>query len=234
VVMARFGGSVSYDTGWLRTFKCGLDLIDERPCIEVSGRYDGEVVRCIPALKKVETPGMVQGGHALHAPKNGSSVGVNPIGFSKGEFRENMPRSVICPSNLLKDDILFAPNFIGVKEGMPDCVGEYIHSNREGLSGERGVVHRHIEGRIGVDSTPGALHFSRDLSDPTPFGALEKHVLVEMGQAFFARAFIGGPHTGPDLEVGHRGESGLSEQYGEAVVELLVVDFVRGQWNSRG
>ena len=36
----------------------------------------------------------------------------------------------------------------------------------------------------------------------------------------------GGAHVGPDLQIRDRGQSRLPEQDGEAVIELLVVDFV--------
>ena len=47
---------------------------------------------------------------------------------------------------------------------------------------------------------------------------------MKMGQARFVRAFIGGAHTRPDLDVGDRNPMCFPEQQGEPVFELLVVD----------
>lgn len=49
---------------------------------------------------------------------------------------------------------------------------------------------------------------------------------MEMSQTLFAFSLIGGAHVGPDLQIRDRGQSRLPEQDGEAVIELLVVDFV--------
>ena len=156
------------------------------------------------------------------------------VRLGKGEFREDMARRVIRPPDFLKNDFLFPADLFRVEDRVPDGVGKYVDSSREGFAGKRGVVDRHVEGRVGIDSPSGAFDFSGDLAYASSLGPLEEHVLMEMGQALFPGPFVGGSHVGPDLEIGHRGESGLPEKNGEAAIELLVVDIVGGQWNPRG
>ena len=85
------------------------------------------------------------------------------------------------------------------------------------------MVDGRVEGGIGVDLAAEPFDLPRDFADRAPGRALEEHVLVEMGEAFFAGAFVGRTDVGPDLELDHRVAVALAEQKGQAIREGAVV-----------
>jgi len=148
------------------------------------------------------------------------------VGLGKGEFRENMARCVIGSPDFLEDDFLLSPDLFWVEDRVPDGIGQYVDTRGQGFAGQCGVVDRHVERGIRIDSSASAFDFRGDLSYASTLGSLEEHVLMEVSEALFSRPLVSGPDPGPDLEIGHRGESRLPEKNGEAAIEFLVVDFV--------
>ena len=70
--------------------------------------------------------------------------------------------------------------------------------------------------------TAQALDVPGDLADAAALRSLEEHVLVEVGEAFLAGAFVGAAHAGPDLELDDGRAAALAQQDGQAVVEDAV------------
>ena len=126
----RFRGSLTDRSGRPSTRKRGLDLIDQGTGLEVSGRHEGQVVGRIPTLEEIHAERLIKRGYALHGSQDRSPVGVDLIGLSEGQLREDMARCVVGPSDLLKNDFLFAPDFLGVEERVLDRVGEHIDSGQ--------------------------------------------------------------------------------------------------------
>ena len=80
-----------------------------------------------------------------------------------------------------------------------------------------------IKGGIGIDMPTESFDIARDFADLAAFGALEEHVLVEVGKAFFAGALIGAAYLGPDLEFDDGGTVALAKQDLESVREHFIV-----------
>ena len=79
------------------------------------------------------------------------------------------------------------------------------------------MVDRDIEGRVGVDASPGTFDLGRDIAHPAVPGALEEHVLVEVREPEFTWTFIRRPDRHPDLQTHDRGEVRLAQQQRESV-----------------
>ena len=167
---------------------------------------------------------MIHGGHALGGAQDRRPVRVHPVGPPVAEIRENVSRGIFRAADFLDHDLLLALDFLGVENRVPHGVGQNIHRSAQGDTGYGRVIDGDIEGRVRVDASPSAFDFSGHFAHAAAGRALEEHVLMKMGQARFVRAFIGGAHTRPDLDVGDWNPMCFPEQQGEPVFELLVVD----------
>jgi hypothetical protein len=85
------------------------------------------------------------------------------------------------------------------------------------------VINGLIKGGIGIDMPTESFDIASDFTDLAAFGALEEHVLVEVGKAFFAGALIGAAYLGPDLEFDDGGAVALAKQDLESVREHFIV-----------
>lgn len=131
---------------------------------------------------------------------------------------------VLRAVDLLEHHVHLACQLLRIEDRVLHRVGEDVDPHAELAGGEGGVVAGHVEGREGVDAAAHALHRARDLAHVAALGALEEHVLVEVGQALLAGALVRRAHVRPDLDLRHGRHVHLAEDEGEAVRERLEVD----------
>ena len=124
----------------------------------------------------------------------------------------------------MPNDLGLAGHFVRVEDRVKQRIREDIDSGAQGVSGECRVVDRHVEGGVRVDASPRAFHISGNVAHAATLGALEEHVFVEVGQAFFTRPLVGGTHIDPELQVDHRCQVGFPQQDREAVRQDLVMN----------
>jgi len=110
-------------------------------------------------------------------------------------------------------------------------IGEHLHGIPPVPGGKGGVVHRVLVGGVGIDLAAHGLDGSGHLARGAGGGALEDHVLDEMGDARLMFFLVDAPCLVPDLDRGHLGAGGLLDQNGQAVVELVFME-VRGDFNG--
>ena len=93
---------------------------------------------------------------------------------------------------------------------MQHRVGQHLEAEVELRGGQRGVVDGDVERGVGVDASASALHLARHLAHAPALGALEEHVLVEVGETPLVVALVGRAHLRPDLELRHGRQMGLA------------------------
>ncbi len=84
------------------------------------------------------------------------------------------------------------------------------------------MINRRVEGGISIDVSAQPLDVAGDRTHVSAIGTLEEHMLMEMGETFFARPLVGGTDIGPDLQLDDRRAVALSEQDRQSVVENLL------------
>jgi hypothetical protein len=146
---------------------------------------------------------------------------------------EHAARRVVRATDLLEHHLDLVAHLVRVEAGVQHRVAEHVDAHVELLGGQGGVVDRDVVGGVGVDAAARALHLARDLAEAAPLGALEEHVLVEVGDAALVVALVGGADPGPDLELGHRRQLGGAEQHGEPVGQHLAGDVEPAQGGAR-
>ena len=137
---------------------------------------------------------------------------------------------VLVDLDLFEDDAAFALDFGGGEDGIEHQVGEDVE--RDGhVVGERLDVE--ADGLLageGVEVAADGVHFAGDVLGGAGAGALEDHVLDEVGDAVDFGSFAAGAGLDPDAH-GHGAEMvhALGEhdqavgQYGTAKISLSVI-----------
>jgi hypothetical protein len=125
---------------------------------------------------------------------------------------------------LLDDHLQLAPELVGVDHRVAEGVGLDIERGLETGGGEDGEVRGVVVRGAGVEVAARALGLPRDGSHPAARGALEEHVLEDVGDAGPAVGLVEEPrpHVGDDRHH-RRGVIGLHQQ-GQAVVQDLLSD----------
>ena len=162
-------------------------------------------------------------------------MAIRVLGVGRVEHRvaEHAAGRIVAAPDLLEHHLDLARDLVRIEERVEDRVAEHVDSGRERVRGRGGVVDGHVVRRVGVDPPARALDLSGDLAEPAPLGALEQHVLVEMGEAALVVALVGGARARPELELGDRGGVGLVQHDREPVRELLANDTALAHdWSS--
>ncbi len=99
--------------------------------------------------------------------------------------------------------------------------------------GKRRVVDGDVERGVGVDAPAGALDLAGDLAHAAALGALEEHVLVEVGEPGLVGALVRRAHVRPDLQLDDGREVGFAQQHREPVGKHFTADVGLAQGASR-
>ena len=97
---------------------------------------------------------------------------------------------VASGSDLLKDDMTFALELVGVEHGLGQDVGQDVERLRPVILEDAGVIGGGLHAGRGIDLAAGGFDLLGDGLGGAPFGALEGHVLEEMRDAVLLRQFV--------------------------------------------
>src|SRR6266853_5576794 len=124
-------------------------------------------------------------------------------------FVQQIFRVVQVHLDFFQDHLAFFFYIFGIELGPQNEIGNDVEGNREMLVEHFGVETNLFFGGEGVQHSADGIHLSRYGFRGAPFGALEDHVLHEMGQPVlfqhFAARTVAHPNTDRDRTyVGHR------------------------------
>ena len=108
-----------------------------------------------------------------------------PVGMLAERHRkQGVPEAVIGVvsrhRDLAQDDVALLGHLIRRQGRVQRRVGEDVDRQAYALAREIDVINGAIEGGVGVDVAPGALHGGADVAPRTPRGPLEEHVLEKV------------------------------------------------------
>ena len=144
-----------------------------------------------------------------------------------------MTGCIVRSPNLFEHDLALAKYFLLVEDRESHGVGQDIETLSPIFRGERRVIDGLIERGVGIDVAAQTFDVARDVSDASPLGAFEEHVLMEMSKAFFAGALVCRAHPGPDLKLNNRGPVTLAEQHSQTIRQNTLKRFDRIKRGSR-
>ena len=92
---------------------------------------------------------------------------------------------IVGGADLLQDDVLLALQLFGVELGFRQDVGQDVDGQRHVVAKHARVEGGRLDAGRGIDLAADILDLRGDLPGAAPFGALEGHVLEQMGDAVF-------------------------------------------------
>ena len=103
-------------------------------------------------------------------------------GGRKKLLAEPVIRVVLPHVDLAQDDVALANHLVGGQRGVQHGISEHIDGDASMLGRDVDVIHRAVEGRVGVEVAAVRLDGQGDFATRAPLGALEQHVFEEMGE----------------------------------------------------
>ena len=124
---------------------------------------------------------------------------------------DEVARRVEVHVHLLDDHALLALDLVGIELGAADHVDEHVERDAARLRCAPDVITGVLLAREGVELAPDRVDFAGDVAGARAFfGALEEHVLGEVGDAVGLARLVTGTggdhdHAGHRAGLGHRG-----------------------------
>ena len=102
--------------------------------------------------------------------------------------------------DFFEDNLAFFFDIFGIELGAEDQVGKDVKCN-----GEMGVEHLGVKadlflGSEGIEHAADGIHFAGDVFGGAALGALENHVLEEVGGTVLGGGFAAGAVANPDAD----------------------------------
>ena len=103
-------------------------------------------------------------------------------------------------TDLLQDHMLLALQLLLVESRIDENVGEKIDGERHVVLEDAGIIGGRFDTGRGIELAADILDLFGDLAGTAPVGALEGHMLEEMGNAMLALGLVAGTGLDPDAE----------------------------------
>ena len=182
----------------------------EQAVAELPAEPDDHALRPVPAVEVVQERVARRGADGLLAADDVPAERLVAVEQLLVDAADEVARRVEVHVHLLDDHALLALDLLGVELRVAEHVDEHVERRVAGLGRALHVVARVLLAREGVELAADAVDLGGDVArGRPPLGALEEHVLGEVGDAvrlgrLVARA--GGEHdeAGDGLRVRHR------------------------------
>ncbi len=112
----------------------------------------------------------------------------------------NVVGRVVGRADLLQDDVFFAPQFFLVERRFRQDVGENIDRERHMVPEHAGIIGGGFRGCRGVEFAADIFDFLGDVACAAAGGALEGHVLEEVGDPVFVLGLVTRSGLDPDTQ----------------------------------
>ncbi len=180
---------------------------DEGFVLQVAGGGEEHVRRGEAAGVLGEHDGLGEGGDGFGGAEDRAAEGVAGPELLGEELMDQVVGVVLIHLDLFQDDALFFLNVVGGEGGVQDEVGEQVKGDGnvrvEDLDGEAdGFL-----GGVGVQVAADGVDLAGKLLRRAGGGALEDHVLEEVGDAVGLGGFVAGAGVEPDAH-GDRAQGG--------------------------
>jgi len=134
-------------------------------------------------------------------------------------------RLIFGPSDLFDDDALFTLQLFGIDEGVEHHVGENVDAVLDFTGKDAAVIARHLLVGECIEGAAPAFDFFGDLAGSSGVGALEEHVLDEVGDAGLVLFFVTAAGLAPESHGGGLDVGDGLDQDADPVIEVHFYDF---------
>ena len=167
-----------------------LDQRADLRMLEVADRGDDEVRRDVGVGEVAAQRGLIEGRHRVGLTENRPAervIGPEPAGE---QLVDEVVGRVLDHLDLFEDDLLLALDLGGVEGRRGDQVREHVDGQRQMLVEHLDEVAGVFLGGEGVEVPADRVDLLGDVFGGAGGGALEEHVLDEVGDAFVRRGFV--------------------------------------------
>ena len=131
-----------------------------------------------------------------------------------------LARIIVAHRDLAADHVQFLCQLIGRQRRVLEDVAKDVDGHDRAVIGHIDVIHRAIEGRVGVHVPAGLLHLLINAPGATFLGAFEKHVLENVGEArAHPCAFVDAAGAAPSLRGDDRRGVILAHDDGQTILQ---------------
>ena len=116
------------------------------------------------------------------------------------QVEHHVLRRVLCRGDLLKDHVALAGKLGAVEARGEDDVAQDVESEPEILAQHARVIRGRVDPGRGIELAANRLDLLGDILGATARGALEGHMLEEMGDAMLGQALAAAAGADPDAE----------------------------------
>ncbi len=209
-------------------------LLDEGVVVEVAGGGEDHVAGGEAVGVEAEEGGLVEARDGLGGAEDGAAEGVVLPEVLGEELVDEVVGVVFVHLDLFEDDALLAGDVLGREGGVEDEVGEEIEGGGDVLVEDLDVEADHLFAGEGVEVAADGVDLAGELLGGAGGGALEDHVLDEVGDPVEGGGLVAGAGADPGAhgdaaDVGH----GLGEDE-EAIGEHGLADVAGGLIQGEG
>jgi len=204
-----------------------LDQLEDLIVGDVAGGRHDEMAGGEPVAEagaeRIATE-LLDGGRSA---KNGAAERVLGPETARENVMEEVFGIVHVHLDFFEDDLALFFHVIGVEFGTKNEVGDDVEGDGEMLVENFGVETDLFLGSEGVQHAADGIHFAGDVLGGASFGALENHVLDEVGEAVFFGDFAAGAVANPDANGNGADMAHGLGQNDEAVGKKVLLDVAR-------
>ena len=178
----------------------GRDPGDEIVVGHLSGGGDHHAASAVVAGHVAQKALARQLGDDLGAAQHRAAERLARIGDLLEVVENDVVRGVVGLADLLQHDRAFAGQLVRVEHRVLQNVGDDIESERHVVGQHLGVVGGVLAARVGVQVAADRLDLLGDVERRAPLGALEGHVLEQVGDAVDLCRFVAGADVDPGAD----------------------------------
>ncbi len=228
LVCGRVGAGDFFAGGGGERGEGGGYLLDEVVVVEIAGGGEDHVGGGEAAGVFVEDDLLGEAGDGFGGAEDGAAEGVVGPEVLGEELVDEVVGIVFVHLDLFEDDALFLGDVFGGEGGVEDEVGEEVEGGGDVFVEDLEVEADGFFAGEGVEVAADGVDFAGELLGGARGGALEDHVLDEVGDAVDGGGLVAGAGVDPDAhgdgaEVGHalgEDEEAVGERGGADVAEV--------------
>ena len=165
---------------------------------DVAGGGDEKMVRSEPVLETGAQGIAFETANGFGRAKDWTAEGMVGPEAAGEDVMEQVFGIVHVHLDFFEDNLALFFDVVGIEFGTEDEIGKDIEGDGEMRVEDLGVEADLFLGGEGVEHATDGIHFAGDVFGGAAFGALEDHVLEEMGDAVFGEGFAAGAVANPD------------------------------------
>ena len=185
-----------------------VERLEQAAVVEVAGRRHDAIARVVAGLMQAAEVIRRERRQRVRGAEDGVAVRVAGPEGGRVELEHEIVGRVLHAVDLLQNHVALGLQIALAQEGPAHQVGEDVHRQRQIGVEHVGLVAGGVPPGVGVETAAPDLELQRQVARAAPLGALEHHVLEQMGDPHLLGPLVraGRPDVDPDGGRPHAGQ----------------------------